>query len=153
MSSGILWADDNPVYRMSVFTEVLIHLKDLCIKANDLGKRLTSTQDVVIRTEKPKIQDVTDLISNFRDAACHMDTFRKHCGEKAFSFVEIRGKGVYRQYPDIQSEYEDDIAFIMGENILYLKRHIEKSFDDLKPIFKESIGTNFFNFAIQLNGG
>jgi hypothetical protein len=80
-----------------------------------------------------------------------MDTFRKYQGEKAFSFIELRGKQTYEHEPSIHSKYEDDIAYIMGGNILYLKRHLERVFDELKIVYKKYLGENLYNFALRIN--
>jgi hypothetical protein len=88
--SRILWEDHNVIYRRSVLTEVLIHLKQLTIKAKNLNNRITLT-DQVVPDENLKINDVTDLIGNFRDAACHSDSYRIKVGNVISYFNESRG--------------------------------------------------------------
>lgn len=139
IDSKILWdTKSKKVYRKSVLIEVLIHMKDLLIKSEKYLEKRISFKDDVIPDEVLKITDVTDLISNFRDAACHNDSFRREFGSNVMSFNEIVGKGTFMQIGDtiIGSEYEDEIAFNMGQNILYLKRHIEKAFQELESHFK-----------------
>lgn len=136
INSKILWTQVGKIYYNSVFIETLIHLKDLLIKADKLSNRISFTDDVIVN-EKFKIKDVTGLICNFRDAACHSDTHRRKIGSLTSAFNIIQGKGGSMLIGDIKIEnkYDDDIAFNMGGEILYLKRHVERSFLELKPFF------------------
>jgi hypothetical protein len=137
LDSKIMWSDPTLIFRQSVLIEILINLKDLLIKANKLGHRIAFTDDI---NPDPtlKITDVTDLIGNFRDAACHSDSYRRKAQESTLSFNEIRGKGILMQINNltIGSSYEDDIAFNMGQNILYMKRHIERAFNEVEAFLE-----------------
>lgn len=82
-----------------------------------------------------------------------MDTFRKNFGDKAFSFIELKGKKVYEFENTLFSAYEDDIGYIMGENILYLKRHIERVFLELKDAFKNVLTPSLYEFAFKTTDG
>jgi len=138
LDSKILWETKENKFKQSVLIEVLINLKDLLIKSDKhLGKRISCTDDI-IPDDKLKIYDLTGLISNFRDASCHNDSFRRKYGSSVLSFNSLSGKGVLMQIGDlvIESKYEDDIIYNMGTNVLYLKRHIEKAFIELEINFK-----------------
>ena len=149
IESRVLWQESGLVYRQSVYIEVLILLRDICAKLNLLNYRISFTDDVKIRPSE-KINDVTDVITKFRDSVCHLDTHKKYYDNKGFSFIELRGKQVYQLEPRLSSKYEDDIAFIMGEDVLYLKRHIERVFDEIKIILRSYLGTTLFNFALRI---
>lgn len=148
LESKILWSDKKEVYRISVYVEVLVHLKDLIEKAKLIGSRLNFSDDI---KEDPilKIKDISDLIPNFRNAACHTNSYRKFDNEKSFSFIEIRGIGQLNGHPEVRCEYDDDIAFVMGKNVLYLKRHIERAFLELTEIFRNHFGNSLINFALN----
>ncbi len=76
-------------------------MKDLLKKSEKhLRNRITFNNDI-IPDENLKIFDVTDLISNFRDAACHNYSFRKKFGSGVMAFNEIRGKGQITQIGDV----------------------------------------------------
>lgn len=138
LASGILCETPGPLFKRSVLIEVLINMKDLLIKSEKhLGKRVDFTDDVN-EDDKLKIKDVTDLIANFRDASCHNDSFRRNFGGCVSSFNEMSGKGVILKVGDLEigSKYQDDLMFNMGNNILYLKRHIERAFNELEDNFK-----------------
>jgi hypothetical protein len=141
IDSKMLWKTDRDIFRQSVLIEVLILMKDLLIKSEiHLDKRI-SFKDDVIPDENLKITDVTDLISNFRDAACHSDSFRKKFGGFDLSFNEIIGKGNFGTFGGITiaSNYQDEITFNMGKNILYLKRHLERAFNEVDTLFKSAV--------------
>ena len=152
LKSRILWTDDGLIYKPSVLTEVLIHLKDLMAKANTRGRRINFTDDIKLH-DGLKINDITDLISNFRDVYCHINSSRKFKVKIAYSFIEIRGRRVYSLDKSIKSDYDDDIAYILGPCILYLKRHIERSFEEIKDVFNDLIGANALEFALRKNNG
>jgi len=138
LESRILWelpAKYN--FRKSVFIEVLIHLKDLLIKASNLDKRITFTDDIV-PDRVLRITDVTDLISNFRDASCHSDSYRRKAGGATLFFNEMRGKAGLAKINDVEikNPYDDEIAFNMGQNVLLLKRHIERAYTEVKAVLE-----------------
>jgi len=136
IDSKILWHNEDLIFKQSVLIEILINLKDLLIKCEKhLDKRICFTDDV-IKDEVLKINDITDLISNFRDAACHNDSFRRKIGSNVSSFNVAVGKFSF-QINDtrLSSDYSDDIAFNMGRNILFLKRHIERAFREIEEHF------------------
>jgi hypothetical protein len=131
LESEIMWEHPMVLYRQSVLIEILVNLKDLLKKAEILGNRISFTDDVVPDTNpRMKINDVTDLISSFRDAACHNDSYRRAVGQGIISFSEMRGKGILFNISgkEIGCAYDDDIAIIMGDKVLYYKRHIERAF-------------------------
>lgn len=52
-------------------------MKDLLVKSEKILNIRVSFKEDVFPDEKLKIKDIHDLISNFRDAACHNDSFRR----------------------------------------------------------------------------
>ena len=121
------------IFHRSVLIEVLVHMKDLLVKCDKIGERI-SFDDDVIREEKPRVHDVTDLISNFRDASVHSDSFRLKVGHGILSFNVGVGKVILFSLGDlvIEGKYEDDIVFNMGGQIMYLNRHLLRAFDEVK---------------------
>src|SRR5687767_8160871 len=100
IESRVLWEEESVVYRQSVYIEVLILLRDLLAKTEVLGHRITFTDNVKIRPAH-RINDITDLITKFRDAVCHVDSFKKYYNNRGFAFIELRGKQIY--------EYEETL--------------------------------------------
>ncbi len=142
IESKVLWdTTGNNLFRQSVLIEVLIHLKDLLIKSEKhLNIRIDFIEDIN-PDNNLKIFDVTSLISNFRDACCHNDSFRRKHKSMVSSFNEASGKSILFSIDniDIGCKYDDDIVFIMGINVLYLKRHIERAYFELESIFRPSL--------------
>ena len=143
LDSNILITHSRELYARSVFIEILIHMKDLLVKADKyLEKRVNFTNDLN-GPEVSSINDVTDLIAHFRDAACHADSWKRKYKSSTLSFNQIHGRGPGFRIGEIQisNEYEDDVLFIFGANGLYLKRHIQRAFNELEEIFKPHIKT------------
>jgi hypothetical protein len=143
LDSRILWNEGNgipPVYYNPVLTTILINMRDLLAKCEKhCGQRVDFKDDVLTDTPQ-KINDVTDLIVNFRDAACHNDSFKRKYGGSTLAFLtQIRSIGPMAnvQGRPVGSRYSDDVAFIMGVNVLYLKRHLERAFQEIKNIFSK----------------
>lgn len=123
----------------AAFTEVMIHLSDLMSKAARYTERIDFKKDVIEG-------DVTDLITNVRNALCHVSSGEHMLGSEnsiKFSFNIAFGKCNVMKMGDVEikSKYEDDICFFFGEKGIYLKRHIiraaqmaQESFVDKKFI-------------------
>jgi hypothetical protein len=135
--SNVILDRTKPFYRKSVFIEILVHMKDLLMKANISGKRISFTDDIIPDPEL-KINDVTDLIANFRDAAVHSDSYRKKVGINVSSgFNEIWGNGVLFSIDGIKVEnkYQDDIGFNMGKHVMLYRRHLIRAFEEVNNYF------------------
>ena len=139
--SKILWQNPEIIYKNSVLIEALILLKDLTKKSEKyFDNRINFTDDII---KNKFVNDITDLIGLFRDCMCHVDSFKKIVDEvenikgMTISFCEIQGKGNLININGfiLGSKYDDDIAFIMGGNVLYLKRHIERVYLELTKVF------------------
>lgn len=116
----------------SAFIEVMICVRDLMAKVNNLNLRINFTDDILIISE---VKDVTDLIKFVRDALCHVDS-KNHFvapGIKA-TFNVAYGKTIMLTVDgfDIASDYDDDVCFFFGRHRIYLKRHIVRAFEEVK---------------------
>ncbi|MDV7187925.1 hypothetical protein R3X25_11590 [Lutibacter sp. TH_r2] len=140
LDSKILWSKENELYLNSVLTEVLIELRDLLKKSDKyLGKRINFKDDV-IEDKRFNVYDVDDLIKFFRDCVCHSHIPQLKFDNNRFKihFNRITKKEVFSTWGGvvIENKYDDDIAFNMGSNVIYLKRHIERAFKEVEDIFK-----------------
>lgn len=121
----------------SAITLLLINLSDLLAKASQDGHRVSFSDDV---RETEKIKDVTDLVRTCRNAACHIGSGEHKIDFGKFTFCVIGGyapgafhiNGIERG-----SDYHDDIAIYYGDNRLYVRRHLLKSFELVAAIFAE----------------
>lgn len=104
---------------------LLINLNDLLGKSSKDGMRI-DFKDQVDTTEK--IKDVTDLIRECRNAACHIGS-GEHMFEGLGKFTFNVIPGLYPnaiRHKDIHlgCDFEDDIAVYYGEKRIYLRRHL-----------------------------
>lgn len=142
VNTGVFNAEVLRVFQESVFTEIIIKLNDLLQKLRTLGKRLDFKEDV------EKANDITDLISNIRNAVCHMDSDEHMLdteGKIKFSFNIAYGKGNLLSLGarELTADYKDDICFFFGENKVYLKRHIIRCIEETKQEVKELYENGF----------
>lgn len=104
---------------------LLINLNDLLGKSNKDGKRVT-IDDQVLQTEK--IKDVTDLIRECRNAACHIGS-GEHLFEGVGKFTFNVVSGYAPSAFDLAGirfccDFADDIAVYYGEKRVYVRRHL-----------------------------
>lgn len=119
-SAGI----SNPLFEPAVVT-LLINLNDLLGKSNKDEMRIAFTEHVELTD---KIKDVTDLIRECRNAACHIGS-GEHLfeGVGKFTFNVISGLSPNAFHMDgisLGCDFADDIAVYYGEKRVYLRRHL-----------------------------
>lgn len=117
--------------RLSALTELMICLRDLMAKCVLAGSRITFCDHVIPMAE---CNDVTDAIKFVRDALCHMDSSKHNLKaiQARITFNTVYGKMCLMQVRDLRIEnpYDDDIAFFLGPQRLFLKRHIMRAFEE-----------------------
>lgn len=136
VDTGVFHDEVLIVFQESVFTEIMIKLNDLLQKLKNLGRRLDFKEDI------ENASDITDLISNIRNAVCHMNSDEHMLdteGKIKFSFNIAHGKVNLLSLGKrkLTANYEDDICFFFGENKVYLKRHIIRCIEEGKREVKE----------------
>lgn len=126
------------VIRKSVLIEILVHMKDLLIQSRNLIGKRVSFKDDVTPDQILNIYDVTDLICNFRDALCHNNSFKKKFSNHYIGFGMLMGKSeaLSLNGKAIGSKYNDDIGYLVGQNIMYLNRHLIRAFKEVEENFK-----------------
>ena len=128
------------VFTQSAFIEILIRLDYVLQKLSKQGNRINWTNDIQINQD---VADVTDLVSNLRNAACHNESFLNYISNSNIKFVfnSFNGKCPNAiqigQNQKLGCEYEDDIAFYYGDKRIYLIRHIKRLLEDLPPYIKD----------------
>lgn len=128
----------NPLTQ-SAFIELMICLRDLLQKAEKYSKRVRFTDEILVNDY---VSDATDAITAVRDAACHINSFKKLFDDNGNrgTFNVIYGKGNFIKIGDLElkSDYEDDFAIFYGPNRLYFKRTIVRTFEEavigLRPL-------------------
>lgn len=109
---------------------LLINMNDLLAKSNNDKMRVAFVDDIEITD---KIKDVTDLIRECRNAACHIGS-PEHLfdGIGKFTFNVVPGlvpKAFKINGIRLGCDFADDIAVFYGEKRLYLRRHLLRAFE------------------------
>ena len=123
----------HQIFTQSAFIEVLVRLNYILQELSKKNNRIVWADDV--QTDK-NIKDITDLVNNLRNAACHSDSPRNYISNSSIKFVfnTFVGKApnaVQIGNISLGNEYQDDIAFYYGDKRIYLVRHIKKLLEEL----------------------
>jgi len=115
------WRNDEAWVRHGGFLVVITNLSDVLMTLHRLKRRISITEDVGHH------EDVTHLIKEVRNAACHMGSpLRRATDNASISFATIVGRGTLMCVGDlnIENPYEDDVAFYYGRLRVFLFRHL-----------------------------
>lgn len=125
---------NHQIFTQSAFIEILVRLNYILQELSKKNNRIIWKDD--IRTDQ-NIKDITDLVNNLRNAACHSDSPRNYISNSGIKFVfnTFAGKcpNAVKIRDDISlgNEYQDDVAFYYGDKRIYLARHIKKLLEEL----------------------
>ena len=125
---------NHQLFTQSAFIEILVRLNYILQELSKKNNRIIWADDV--RTDQ-NIKDITNLINNLRNAACHSDSPRNYISNSSIKFVfnTFAGKcpNAVKIGDDISlgNEYQDDVAFYYGDKRIYLVRHIKKLLEEL----------------------
>ena len=123
----------HQIFTQSAFIEILVRLNFILQELSKKNNRIIWADDV--QTDQ-NIEDITDLVNNLRNAACHSDSPRNYISNSSIKFVfnTFVGKSpnaVQIGNISLGNEYQDDIAFYYGDKRIYLVRHIKKFLEEL----------------------
>jgi len=125
---------NHQIFTQSAFIEILVRLNYILQELSKKNNRVVWADDV--QTDK-NIKDITDLINNLRNAACHSDSPRNFISNSNIKFVfnTFAGKCPNAvkigENISLGNEYQDDIAFYYGDKRIYLARHIKRLLEEL----------------------
>ena len=125
---------NKQIFTQSAFIEILVWLNYVLQELSKNNSRIIWSDD--IQTDQ-KIKDITDLVNNLRNAACHSDSPRNYISNSSIKFVfnTFAGKCPNAvkigENISLGNEYEDDVAFYYGDKRIYLVRHIKKLLEEL----------------------
>lgn len=106
----------------AIFTSLMIDLKDVLQLLARLGYRVDFRDDI------PN-DDITDLVRNVRNAACHLgspERLARNIGE--FSFNVFTGKSEADFNGRVLGcPYPDDAAVYYGDRRLLVRRHLDRA--------------------------
>ncbi|MBI6563311.1 hypothetical protein YA0745_12035 [Pseudomonas synxantha] len=125
-SSGAI---SGPLFEPAVIM-LLINMNDLLAKSNKDQMRVAFADDVEL-TEK--IKDVTDLIRESRNAACHIgspENLFEGLGKFTFNVVSgLAPEAFNLNGIKLGCDFADDIAVYYGEKRVYLRRHLLRALE------------------------
>ncbi len=130
---------NHQIFTQSAFIEILIRLNDILQVLSEKSSRIIWRDDVQIND---RIKDITDLVNNLRNAACHIDSPENYISNSKVKFVfnTFTGKcpNAFEIGENISlgNEYEDDAAFYYGDKRIYLSRHIKRLLEELPDKIK-----------------
>ncbi|MBO5349002.1 MAG: hypothetical protein J6A89_04195 [Clostridia bacterium] len=120
----------------SLFTQLMISLRDLIRKSEIYSNKIDFDDDVIKITRPQKVSNVSDLIAFIRNALCHEDSLNHKYNENiTLSYNVLKGKfpnAIVIGQASISSDYEDDICIIFGFEKIYYHRHIIRAFKECK---------------------
>jgi len=125
---------EHQIFSQSAFIEILIRLNYVLQKLSQKSNRVVWIDDV---QTNENIVDITDLVNNLRNAACHIDSKENFISNTTIKFVfnvfSGRCPNAFSIADGISlgNEYEDDVAFYYGDKRIYLVRHIKRLLEEL----------------------
>lgn len=123
-----------------MLTLLLIQMNDLLQKMDSVGHRLVMDNDI---HPASNALDVTSLINNARNAACHLNSGHHNVGSGRVSYCRVVGRvpnAFVINDVVLGSDFADDAAVIFGTNRVYMKRHIVSSFNVAREFFRLTAG-------------
>lgn len=131
-NTGIVGTDDT--LALSALIEILIRLDYILKELTELGKRVSFTDDV-------RTGDISDLVNNMRNAACHSDSARNKIENATLIYNVFNGycpNAIVIEGVTLGCNYQDDTAINFGGEVIYLERHIHRLLKEL-PVIISSI--------------
>lgn len=125
---------NHQIFTQSAFIEILVRLNYVLQELGKKDSRIVWADDVQINQN---VKDITDLVNNLRNAACHSDSPRNYISNSSIKFVfnTFTGKCPNAmkigENISLGNEYQDDIAFYYGDKRIYLVRHIKRLLEEL----------------------
>lgn len=151
MQSGFLQNADNvnSLYYQSLFIESLIILRYLLTAWEKEG----ATPVVNFNEDIAKTKDydnINGLIAFFRNTVCHSASSNKQRssdGGIMYILQDNRDKRVFIAGGVELSKYDDEVAAIAGDNVLLIKRHLVRAYNE---IYSAMIADKRFDVYKQL---
>jgi hypothetical protein len=132
LSSGVLDRPRDHLFQAGL-TCFLIHLNDLMQKAKKDGKRIAVVEDIGFTSGSPK--DLTTLINDVRNAACHVGSPLNEFGAGRLRMVVVSGYAPAAMVigdDRFGCEYADDCAVHFGPLRLYMRRHLWRAWREVQ---------------------
>ena len=109
------------------FTEVIRLLDGLLRQAEAAGQRIDFTKEVGVHG---KIQDITSLISSMHSTLQSETATGAGPAANQFNCYYDAGNGYFANGVFFVSEYDNEVAFFVGEERVYLNRHLKRAMQE-----------------------
>ncbi|KQZ29135.1 hypothetical protein ASD50_18255 [Mesorhizobium sp. Root552] len=113
--------------REAAFALLMVSMKDALQILHASSMRVSFTDDI------PE-GDVTNLITNMRNAICHVGSPLRHLDKNnnTLSLDTAIGAGCLMEIDGVElsNPYADDVAFFYGKHRVLLKRHCHRAFSE-----------------------
>lgn len=125
---------NHSIFTQAAFIEILVRLNCVLQELSKKDNRIVWSDDIQTNQH---IKDITDLVNNLRNAACHSDSPRNYISNTSVKFVFNTFVGKcpnavkIGENISLGNEYGDDVAFYYGDKRIYLVRHIKKLLEEL----------------------
>ncbi|MBB6286107.1 MULTISPECIES: hypothetical protein [unclassified Pseudomonas] len=124
----------SPLFEAAIVA-LLVNLNDVLQKADKDGQRINIIDYVVM---DGKIKDLTSLIRECRNAACHIGSGEHLIEDNKFTFNVVAGR-----FPSafeimgvrLGSDFDDDIAVFYGDKRIYIRRNLLIALEAVTKIY------------------
>ena len=131
--SGMLEAKHVPhIVFESAFAYLLACLSDALQKLKRAKMSVAFDDEMPVGYEE---KNVTDLIADCRNAACHVNSPEREIATNYFTPIVLTKKNPrYLVVNGVEygNDYDDDVAILFGDKRIYLRRHIERALNEAR---------------------
>src|SRR5688572_902218 len=144
------------LFYVSAVIEFIIHLKFLLESAEKFGVPVNFSDDIppFKGRKDSSYVNITGLVRFFRNAVCHQTAYDKRkTNKKGVSRGSIFQIGTTPSIHDPGEhfgKYNDDIAFIMGDHYIYIKRHLIRAANEVLVKFTTHNRLAFYPHVFKL---
>lgn len=110
--------------REPAFVNVIQLLDDLLQQSDAAGHRIDFTKEVGVHG---KIQDVTSLVAGLRRSQIADSNGTAQYAPGQFNCYAGAGTGYFANGAFFDADHDDDVAFFVGDQRIYLNRHIRRA--------------------------
>lgn len=109
------------------FVDVIRLLNSLLQQSEEAGHRVDFIKEVGVHG---KLQDITSLISSIDHSLIRETDIPPHFAANQFNCYYDAGSGYFANGVFFSADYDDEVAFFVGDQRVYLNRHIKRALQE-----------------------
>ncbi len=109
------------------FVEVIQLLNAVLTQSEQSGRRIDFTKEVGVQG---KVQDVTSLVSSLARSLILKSGQPNQFADGQFNCYQGAGTGYFANGAFFTADHADDVAFYVGDQRIYLNRHIKRAMQE-----------------------